>query len=196
MDESNRNIYGVGAHGGEALHRLWGWFLVLGILMLLLGIIAIAAEFVATLLTVTFLGWLLVFAGVASIVHSFATHRWGGFFLSLLTGLLYLGVGLLMVFRPLVGAVSLTLLIASFFIVNGIFRIVTSLTYRMPHFGWVLLNGMIAVLLGVLIWMQWPASALWVIGTFVGIEMIFAGWSFIMMSAVGRHLTVPPARTA
>lgn len=189
MDESNRNLYEGRYVGIETMQRHWSWFLGLGIALLILGTLSIAAAFVATMLSVAFIGWLMAIAGMASIIHSFGTRRWSGFFLSLLTGVIYLVVGLMMAFRPLVGAVSLTLIFAVFFIVGGIFRIVTSLTYRMPHFGWVLLNGMIAVLLGALIWLQWPVSALWVIGTFVGIEMIFAGWSFVMMSSMGRSLT-------
>ena len=82
----------------------------------------------------------------------------------------------------------LTLLIAMFLVFQGVFRIVAALAVRYPHWGWVLLDGIVSLLLGILIWRRWPVSSLWVIGLFVGIEMLLNGWSLVMLSLAGRNL--------
>jgi uncharacterized membrane protein HdeD (DUF308 family) len=172
-----------------------GWFMALGIVLIILGALAVSAAFITTLLSVSFIGWLLLIGGAVLVIQSFTVRRWSGFFLEIFTGLLYMLIGLMLVSHPLASAASFTLLLAAFFIVGGIFRIIGSLVHRPAHWGWVLLNGLVAVLLGVMIWAQWPVSALWVIGTFVGIDMIIAGWSFVMMSAALRR-PLPPAHAA
>jgi uncharacterized membrane protein HdeD (DUF308 family) len=94
----------------------------------------------------------------------------------------------MMVTNPTESAVLLTLLIAMFLVFEGVFRIVAALAARYPHWGWVLFNGLISVLLGILIWRQWPYSGLWVIGLFIGIEMLLNGWSLVMLSLSARKL--------
>jgi uncharacterized membrane protein HdeD (DUF308 family) len=121
--------------------------------------------------------------------NAFWHKRWAGFFLDLLTGILYVVVGWMMVTNPRESALLLTLIIAMFLIFEGVFRIVAALTARYPHWGWVLFNGVISLLLGIMIWRQWPYSGLWVIGLFVGIEMLLNGWSLVMLSLMGRKLS-------
>jgi uncharacterized membrane protein HdeD (DUF308 family) len=178
------------------LKRNWGWFLVLGILEIILGTIAVGASFVATVLTVVLLGWLLLIGGVISAAHAFWRKRWRGFFLDLATGVFYLVAGFLMVAEPVAAAASLTLLIAMLLLIGGIFRIIVALSGHLEHWGWVLLNGVITAGLGIMIWRQWPYSGLWVIGLFIGIEMIFYGWSLVMLSfiAKGSVASTEPAR--
>ncbi len=94
--------------------------------------------------------------------------------------------------NPAVSAVALTLLIAVFLMIGGLFRILTALTVRFHHWIWVLLNGVISLLLGVMIWSQWPVSGLWVIGLFIGIDLIFYGWSLIMLAMAVRSIPSPP----
>jgi uncharacterized membrane protein HdeD (DUF308 family) len=188
---------GLAPFDAGALRRNWGWFFVLGVLEIILGTIAIGASVVATVVTVVFFGWLLLIGGVLSAVHAFWRKRWRGFFLDLVTGVLYAVAGFLMVAEPLAAAASLTLLIAMLLLIGGIFRIVVALSGHLEHWGWVLLNGVITAALGVMIWRQWPSSALWVIGMFIGIEMIFYGWSLVMLSLIGRGAVGPakaPAR--
>jgi len=188
---------GLAPFDAGALRRNWGWFFVLGVLEIILGTIAIGASVVATVVTVVFFGWLLLIGGVISAVHAFWRKRWRGFFLDLVTGVLYAVAGFLMVAEPLAAAASLTLLIAMLLLIGGIFRIVVALSGHLEHWGWVLLNGVITAALGVMIWRQWPSSALWVIGMFIGIEMIFYGWSLVMLSLIGRGAVGPakaPAR--
>jgi uncharacterized membrane protein HdeD (DUF308 family) len=171
---------------GAALRRSWGWFLVLGIVEIILGTVAVGASVMATLVTVVFIGWLLLVGGVLSALHAFWRKGWRGFFLDLAMGVLYVVAGLMMVMNPREAAVTLTLLIAMFLLMGGIFRIIVALSGHLEHWGWVLLNGVITAGLGILIWRQWPLSGLWVIGLFVGIEMIMYGWSLVMLSMMAR----------
>jgi uncharacterized membrane protein HdeD (DUF308 family) len=174
--------------GLHELRRHWGWYLALGIALIILGIIALGNSLLATLASMLVLGWLLIIGGAIQIVQAFRTRDWGGFFLHLLAGILYVVVGVLAVVNPAVSALALTLLLASFFLVVGLFRIITALVMRFPSWGWALVNGIITLLLGILIWAEWPVSGLWVIGMFVGIEMILSGWSWVMLALAARRL--------
>jgi uncharacterized membrane protein HdeD (DUF308 family) len=115
----------------------------------------------------------------------------GWVFIDLLTGILYVVVGFMMVANPGVAAVTLTLLIALFLMFGGIFRIVVALMLQFPHRGWLVLHGLINLLLGIGIWRQWPLSGLWVIGLFVGIDMVFNGWSLVMLGLAAKKLPQP-----
>ena len=179
--------------GSEELRRYWGWYLALGIVLIVLGTIAIGSTFVMTIASVFFFGWLLIIGGIMEVIHAFWHKRWAGFFLDLLTGALYIIAGWMMVTNPAESALLLTLIIAMFLVFEGVFRIVAALAARYPHWGWVMLNGIISLILGIMIWRQWPYSGLWVIGLFVGIEMLLNGWSLVMLSLTGRRL---PAEAA
>jgi uncharacterized membrane protein HdeD (DUF308 family) len=174
--------------GAGELRRSWGWYLALGIVLIVIGTIAIGSTFVMTIASVFFFGWLLIIGGVMEVIHAFWHKRWAGFFLDLLTGILYVVAGWMMVTNPGESALLLTLIIAMFLVFEGVFRIVAALAARYPHWGWVLFNGVISFLLGILIWWQWPYSGLWVIGLFVGIEMLLNGWSLVMLSLASRKL--------
>ncbi|HZV07522.1 MAG TPA: HdeD family acid-resistance protein [Gemmataceae bacterium] len=176
------------AIGAEEIRRSWGWFLALGIILVLLGLLALSSTVVATLASMIFFGWLLIVGGVLSVIHAFVRRRWGGFFLELFAGILYAVVGLMVVGNPAAGALAMTLLIAVFLMIGGIFRIITALTARFHHWIWVLLNGVISLILGLFIWGQMPEAALWVIGLFIGIDMIFYGWSLIMLAMMVRNI--------
>src|SRR5262245_25589260 len=163
----------------QTLGHRWGWFVALGIALIVLGILALGAEVLVTLASVLFFGWLMLIGGAIQTVHAFRVRPWSGFLRHLFGGLLTVVVGFLLVGNPAVGALSLTLLMAAFFLVGGIFRIATALTHDFPGRGWAVLSGVITLLLGIIIWRQWPVSGLWVIGTFVGIDMLFEGWSLV-----------------
>jgi uncharacterized membrane protein HdeD (DUF308 family) len=166
-------------------HR--GWVIGLGVALAILGLVALGASVVTTVLSIGVLGLLLVIGGVIQIVQAFYAPRWSGFFLSALAGVLYLVVGGLTVARPVESAVMLTLLLAGFFLVNGLFRLVVAPVLRMRNWGWVMASGIISVLLGIGIWAQWPVSGLWVIGAFVGIEMVVYGVSLVMLGLALRR---------
>ena len=174
--------------GAGELRRSWGWYLALGIVLIVLGMIAIGSTFVMTIASVFFFGWLLIIGGVMEVIHAFWHKRWAGFFLDLLTGILYVVAGWMMVTNPAESALLLTLVIAMFLVFEGVFRIVAAVAARYPHWGWVMFNGVISLILGIMIWRQWPYSGLWVIGLFVGIEMLLNGWSLVMLSLTGRKL--------
>jgi uncharacterized membrane protein HdeD (DUF308 family) len=167
-----------------ALRDYWRWFLALGIVMVVLGTIAIGWSCLATItVAATWLfGFLLLASGIGEIIHSFWVGRWSGMLLHLLVGVLYTLVGFMIIDQPETAAVQLTLLIAIFLMVGGIFRIVFAVSEQFTGWGWVLLNGAVTFLLGLMIYKQWPSSSLWVIGLFIGIDLIFNGWAWIMLS--------------
>lgn len=175
-------------HELHAMRKDWWWFLLLGLALVALGTAALGSAVFVSEAAVVFFGLLLLAGGIAQVVSSFWTGQWSGFLVSLLVGLLYIITGFFIIDQPLEGAVALTLLLALMFFIGGLFRIVAALTLRYPTWGWSLANGIISVMLGVMIYRQWPASGLWVIGMFVGIELIFGGWTWIMLSVGLRAL--------
>ncbi len=177
-----------GLHG---LAPQWGLLLTLGIVELMLGVIGLGVVGLVTLASVLFFAWLLVFSGIMHLVRAFRTHGWEGVALHLLIGVLQGAVGVLLLLRPAAGAVSLTLLLASLFLVSGLFRIGFALAVRIEGWGWQVLAGLVTFVLGLLITAGWPASSIWVIGTFISIDLIFAGWSFIMIALAVRRLARP-----
>jgi uncharacterized membrane protein HdeD (DUF308 family) len=176
--------------GLDVVRHAWGWFLVLGVLLMVLGAVALAASGLMTLGTMVFFGFLLIVGGVIQLIHAFKARGWGGFFLLLLTGILGVVTGSLMVRHPGAAALSLTLLLASFFMVGGLFRVVGSLMLRFPNWGWACLSGAIAFLLGVMLVMEWPASGLCFIGIYIGIALIFEGWGWGMVAPAARRRKV------
>jgi uncharacterized membrane protein HdeD (DUF308 family) len=179
------------APGVHELRRNWGLLLALGIAELLLGTIALGVVGMVTLVSVIFFGWLLIFSGVAHLVRAFRTRGWEGVSLHLLMGVVQAAVGVLLLARPAAGAASLTLLLAALFTVSGLFRIGFATMTRIHGWGWQVLSGLVALLLGLLITAGWPASSIWVIGTFIGIDLIFGGWAFIMIALAARRLPAP-----
>ena len=169
-------------HELAGMQHDWWWFLVLGIALVTLGVVAIGSAFFVSIVTVVMFGVLLVIGGVGQVISSFWAGKWGGFLLHLLVGILYLVVGVLIIDAPLESTLALTLLVAAGFMMLGIFRIIAALSLRFHQWGWPLLNGFVTLLLGILIYKQWPASGLWVIGLFVGIEMIFNGVTWVMLA--------------
>jgi uncharacterized membrane protein HdeD (DUF308 family) len=168
-------------HELEVLRGEWPWFLILGILLIVIGIIAIGAPFAAGLTTAVIFGVLLLAGGVVQFVGSFWARDWSGFFVTLISGVLYVVVGLLSVRHPANALAALTLLLACGLLVEGLFRVVGSLMYQFPQWGWALAGGLIDVVLGLIIWMEWPLATLWVIGLFVGISMIYNGWTWVLL---------------
>ncbi|MGE3241069.1 MAG: HdeD family acid-resistance protein [Pirellulales bacterium] len=166
----------------EAMRHQWRWFLALGIAMVVLGTIAIGNAVLATLAATILFGFLLLAGGISQIVSAFWAGKWSGTLLHMLIGVLYVIVGFMVIDCPVTSAVQLTLIIAIFLLFSGIFRIIYALSERFTGWGWVLLNGAVSTLLGFLIYKQWPYSGPWVIGLFVGIDLIFNGWAWVMLS--------------
>jgi uncharacterized membrane protein HdeD (DUF308 family) len=165
----------------EMIHN-WGWFLAFGIVLLLLGIAAVARSFTATVVSMAFFGWLLVVAGVIEFVDAFMVGKWQGFFLHLLLAMLFGVVGVLMLVKPTISAEAWTFVMSLFFLVAGLYQLIASAWAHAPGWGWQALNGAIASIMGVLVLAQWPVSGLWVIGLFVGIDLIVYGCAWIVMA--------------
>ncbi len=140
------------------------------------------ASVFTTMLSVVLLGALLVVGGIAKIVYAIWLRRWTGFIPTLLVGILYGVVGTYTLLHPAASAIALTLLIAILFLISGVFRVVSSLMLQFQNWGWVLFSGLISICLGGMILAEWPQSGLWVLGLFVGIDLIFAGWTWIFLS--------------
>lgn len=168
--------------GIEEVRAHRSWFLCLGAVLIVIGTIAIGSAELMTMVSVILLGWLLIFGGLFEITHGIARRAWGGFFINLMGGALYAVTGILMVTHPGVAAVTLTLMIAMLLIVAGSFRIFVAFSTPMHHRGWLILNGAISLFLGFSIMSWWPNSGLWVIGLFIGIDMIFDGWTEVMLA--------------
>ncbi|HEY2410628.1 MAG TPA: HdeD family acid-resistance protein [Pirellulaceae bacterium] len=175
-------------HELRHLQQEWWWFLVLGILLVLSGVVAIGYPAISSVAIVVVLGMCLLISGVATIVATFWAGRWSAHLLQLLIGIFYAVVGFLIMDKPLESTASLTLVVAAMFIVVGIMRSVAALTIRYPQWGWSLLSGILATLIGLMIYKSFPETALWAIGTLVGIQLIFDGWFWIMLAIALRRL--------
>lgn len=165
----------------EMIHN-WGWFLAFGIILVLLGIAAVVRAVTATVASMVFFGWLLLFSGIIEFVHAFMVGKWAGFFLHILAALLFGTTGALMVFRPVISAEAVTFVMSVFFLVAGLYQLFASMWTHLPGWGWQAVNGALSAIMGVLLLMQWPVSGLWVVGLFVGIDLIFYGWAWIALA--------------
>ncbi|CAN5609040.1 HdeD family acid-resistance protein [soil metagenome] len=179
----------------EGLQKLRGFSLgliLLGILLVVLGIAALGSPWVFTLTSVMVFGWLLILGGAIGIVSAILAKGWHGFGVYMLIGVLDLVVGFLMVTKPLQAASVVTLFLAILFLGSGLGRIIAAVVIRFHNWGWAIMSGLVSVLLGGMIWAEWPESSLWVIGTFIGVEFLFRGWAWIMLGLTVRKI-VPAA---
>ena len=165
----------------------WVLLLVLGILMIVLGMLGFYQPFVYTVATVVFFGALLLVAGGTGIVAAFKLEGWKGRGGAILLALLYLIAGVLLVLHPVLGAMSLTLVVAAFLVVSGVVKIWMGFTHReQKGWGWIVASGLLSAVLGILIYAQFPGSGLWVLGLFLAIELLFDGWGLVIM-ALAAH---------
>ena len=162
--------------------QYWGWFLAFGIGVLVLGIAAVVRAVTATVASMLFFGWLLVLASGIEIAQAVMVGHWAGFFQHLLAAVLFGITGLLIVMRPVISAEVATVFMAMFFLIGGLFQLVGSVAVALPGWGWQAADGIITFVLGLLVLAQWPASGLWVIGLFVGIDLIFYGCAWIALA--------------
>ncbi len=175
-------------HELHHMRKHWWWFLLLGVLLVLCGTVAFVFPIVGSAVAIDVLSILLMIAGAATFVGAFWAGKWSGMLLQLLVGLLYVAAGFVITERPVQALLTITIFLAVSFMVMGAFRILAALLYQFPQWGWALLNGVVTLLLGVIIFRHLPYSALWVIGLLIGIEMLFNGWTWIMLSLALRNL--------
>jgi uncharacterized membrane protein HdeD (DUF308 family) len=178
--------------GLDRIHDSWGWFVVLGIALIALGVVCIMGDVTATLVTVLALGWLLVIGAVVALVQAFRAYEWSGFFLYFLTALLRGVAGYVLIRYPGTGEVSITILLASLFIVGGIFRTVGATSMRFPSWGWTAFSGIVSFIVGFVLIYQLPTTSLWFIGFLVGVDFIFDGIALITLGAAVKR--VPAGR--
>jgi uncharacterized membrane protein HdeD (DUF308 family) len=178
----------------EALKQHSTYFLVEGIILIILGAAAVAVPLIATLTFTIFFGWLLLISGVVGLISTFTLKPAQGFWWSLLSAILAIVVGFLLIARPGHGAVSLTLLLIVFFIIEGFSSIVFATEYRqrLPgRWGWMVASGVVDLFLAALIFLQLPSSAFWAIGLLLGINMIFGGTSLVLLALEAKK-ALPP----
>jgi uncharacterized membrane protein HdeD (DUF308 family) len=166
----------------------WGWLLAFGIVLAVLGVAAVIRSFSATVASMMFFGWMLVFAGAVEFVNAFMVGHWTGFFLHLLASILFVVTGVLLIIRPLISAEVVTLVMSMFFLIGGLYQFIASIWTHLPGWGWQAFSGVISSLMGVLLLAQWPLSGLWAVGLFIGIDLIFAGWAWIALALNLRKL--------
>ena len=181
--------------GMEEIRNSWGWFLAAGILLTLLGAICIIGDVTATFATVLIFGWLLLISGIVALVHAFGTRNWSGFFLNLLSALFRGFTGYLLIRYPLAGAASLTLILASFFIVSGMFRAIAAGMMKFPRWGWAAFSGVVSVALGVILLAQMPLSSIWFIGFAIGVDLICDGASLVGFGTAIHQVFPKPRAT-
>ncbi|HEU5246060.1 MAG TPA: DUF308 domain-containing protein [Candidatus Udaeobacter sp.] len=173
-----------------AVRKAGGWSMLWGIVMFICGVLAISLPLASSIGIVIVLAWLILFAGISHLVFAFQCHSVGGFFWQVLLAVVYGIAGIYMLMNPLLGVLSLTLLLAVFLLFEGILELALYFRIRrVRHAGWVVFDGIVTLILGILIWAQWPSSSVWVIGTLVGISLIFSGLSRFMLSLAVRNLT-------
>lgn len=160
----------------------WGWFVLLGIALLVLGVIAAGNVLVATAVSVFFVGAMMIIAGIVEIIHAFGVKNWGTFIWWLLGGILYVIAGYFAFANPLLAAGVMTLFLAIFLIASGFARIWIGISSNgLAGRGWITLGGVVTALAGIIIAIGWPTNSLWILGLFLAIDLIFQGISYIAL---------------
>jgi uncharacterized membrane protein HdeD (DUF308 family) len=171
----------------QVVKKVSTWSIVWAILLILCGMLAIGSPMIAAVAVNIFLAWLIIFAGVVHIFIAFHAHGAASLIWKLLVGIAYIVFGGYLLVHPVVGVASLTLVIAILFLIEGVLDIILFFKMRADGgSGWVLLDGLITILLGLLIYVQWPSSSAWALGTLVGVSMIISGFTRLMISLAVR----------
>jgi uncharacterized membrane protein HdeD (DUF308 family) len=184
------DIEGIRRQMAATIHAHWKLVLTQGIVMMVLGFLAVAEPNVATIAVGIFVGWLFFIGGIFRALSVWQSRGMPGFAWSLLTAVLAIVLGLILIFRPLAGVLTLTMVLIAFFILEGVTAIVLAVQHRehLGSWGWVLFSGIVDLLLAFLIWDGWPSSADWAIGLLVGINMLFFGLSLVMTALAARMI--------
>ena len=181
----------------EVIHDHWLLFLIQGVILAALGLLAIGAPFLATVVVVKLAGWLFLIGGVVGLASLFTGRQVPGSFWSFLSAIVSILAGIYILYRPLSGMLSLTLVLAAFFFAQGITQIFASLSHRrvLKSWGWVLLSGIVDLILGGIIMSGWPETSAWVLGILVGVNLFMFGVALIMTAFASREVTpVAPPR--
>ena len=171
------------AEGIKVLRGKWGWIVALGVVFLIAGFIALGSAVAATASAVMIIGIMMIMGGAAEIVAAFSVKGWGKFAVWMLLGLLYVGAGIIALMNPFAAATILTLMLGAALVAGGVLRIFLAFSMKSAGkpWGWVVVSGLVTLLLGAMIIAQWPASSFFVLGIFLGIDLIFIGAGWVTM---------------
>ncbi len=171
------------------IRRNSGWFIFLGIVFLVGGVLAIAMPFMASIAVAVVVGVSLFIIGIFQIIQAWSIRTWAGFIWQLLIGIILVLGGLSLYFNPFAGAITLTFVAAAVFLAQGVAQVLLGFQMR-PHagWGWILAAGLVSIIVGVVIFAGFPESAFLTLGTLAGISLIFSGWSYIMVAIAARRL--------
>ena len=171
------------AEGLTVLRAKWGWIVALGVVFLIAGFVALGSAVAATASAVMIVGIMMIMGGVAEIVAAFSVKGWGKFVVWMLLGLLYVGAGVIAIGNPFAAATILTLMLGAALVAGGVLRIFLAFSMKSAGkpWGWVVLSGLVTLLLGIMIIAKWPASSFFVLGIFLGIDLIFIGSGWVTM---------------
>lgn len=175
----------------NAINRNRTRYLIVGALLVAVGIISIIFPVVSTFATVFVIGWLLVIAGIVQGAHAMSYHETGAKIIGILIALVTLVAGLMIVYNPLIGTLSITMMITIYFLMDGIFRILAALRIR-PHGGWsiMLLNGVVSLAMAFILFFALPGGALWVLGVLLGVNFVFMGLTLFTLVAAARNASL------
>ncbi|MFI9051442.1 HdeD family acid-resistance protein [Streptomyces sp. NPDC053427] len=174
----------------ERLGRSFTRLAVLGAVLVVAGVVGLVYVGLATLTTMLLFGWLLLIGGVVGLLHAVEARGSNFFWLAVIVAALDIAAGVVIILRPEVAAVALTMFAALLFLTGGVFRLVGGLVVRGPQFGWTLVQGALGILLGVLVLISWPYSSRYVIGTFFALTLVFDGLGLFAMGIGGRRVVV------
>ncbi len=176
------------------VHKSLGWSIALSILLILLGLIAIAAPGVSGIGVTIIVGWLLIISGVFHLIFAWKVHTTGRKIWEILLGVVYILIGIDLDLHPLSGLLTLTLALAIYLLFESAFEFILAVhTHPAPGWGWTLFDAIITLILAFMVWRTWPVSSVWAIGTLVGISMVFSGFSRLMLSLTARRLIAAAA---
>ena len=171
------------------INREVGWSIVLSVLMIVAGALAIIVPPISGITVTILVGWLLVLRGATHLVYAWNTRRSGGLLWEILLSIIYIAAGGYLLLHPVAGLASLTVVLAVYLLLESVLEFILSFQLRpLPGSGWLLAVGIITLILAIMIWWAWPASTLWVIGTLVGVSMVFSGVARLMISLAARRV--------
>ena len=191
MSSSNLSISDMQHAVRDTVRHHWQLFLTQGVIMTVLGVLAVIWPQISTVAVDIYVGWLFLLSGVVGLATMFLAQDVQAFLWLLLTAALSLFVGIVLLWHPVEGAVSLTLVLIAFFIVEGIFQIAASISYRdvfPDSWGWMLASGIADLILAALIIKGWPSTAGWALGLIVGVNLVTSGAAIIMVALAGRSV--------
>jgi uncharacterized membrane protein HdeD (DUF308 family) len=188
MTTSNPRLEDVGREAREAIRGHWVLFLIQGVIMIILGVLAVGEPMVATIAVTLFAGWLFLFSGIVGLAGIFTARHVPGFWWALITAILAILVGIYLIWRPLAGTLSLTLAVGAFFGAQGIVQIITAIGHHqvLRSWVWMLITGIANVILALIIWGCFPGTAEWVLGLLFGINLLLWGFSLVMTALACR----------